>query len=225
MALIQADTQPIAVFGATSDVSTTVTLALPTGVVPIGAGTIDVTVKIDPVTETRTFAAGLRLDGTQPGLDYAVSPDRVVLTLFGSITALDRLGSAPIVVGLNVSALGIGAHDVPVVPSLPSGVTVAAISSQTVTVTISAPASSPSPSASGSSASPSPAVPLTPGTPAPPRCGEEQHEKPVRHGRHPRRGQRRPATVAGVRARSGDGPPGDRPRWLARGGAGYAAVG
>ncbi len=161
VSLIQADTQPVAVFGATSDVTTTVPLALPSGVVPIGTGTIDVTVKIEPVTATRTYAAGVRLDGSQPDLDYTVSPDRVLLTLYGSVAVLDRLGSAPIVVGLNVSALGPGTHDVPIVPSLPSGITVAAMSVQTVTVTITSPLASPSPTASGptGSASPSPGAP------------------------------------------------------------------
>ncbi len=150
--LVRADTQPIPVFGATSDVSATVALALPTGVVPIGDGTVAVTVRIEAVTETRTYAAGVRLDGRQPGFDYVVAPDRVVLTLYGSIAVLDRLGSAPIVVGLNVSALGLGTHQVPVIPALPSGVTIAALSPQTVTVTVTTPVTPTSPPASSPAA-------------------------------------------------------------------------
>jgi len=159
VALIRADTEPVPVFGATSDVSTTVALSLPTGVTPLGVNSISVTVRIEPITETRTFTAGLRLDGRQPGLEYAVAQDRVLLTLYGSIVSLDRLEAAPIVVGLNVAALGPGKHEVPVVPSLPSGVTVADLSPQTVTVTVSlpptptpAPTPTPSPSPGSSSA-------------------------------------------------------------------------
>ena len=51
----------------------------------------------------------------------------MLLTLFGSMADLDRLGASPIVVSLNVAELEPGTHEVPVVPSLPSGVTVAAI--------------------------------------------------------------------------------------------------
>jgi YbbR domain-containing protein len=138
VALIRADTEPVPVFGATSDVSVNVALALPTGVTPLAVTTISVTVRIEPVTETRTFSAGLRLDGEQQGFEYDVAQDRVLLTLYGSIVYLDRLGSAPIIVGVNVATLAPGTHDVPVVPSLPSGVTVADISPQTVTVIITA---------------------------------------------------------------------------------------
>lgn len=152
--LIRADTEPVPVFGATSDVDATVTLALPAGVVPLGVATVSVTVRIEAVTETRTYAAGLRLDGRQPGLDYEVATDRVLLTLFGSVADLDRLGSAPLVVGLNVAALAPGVHEVPVVPSLPSGVTIAAQSPETVKVTVRVPAT-PAPAPASPSASPS----------------------------------------------------------------------
>jgi hypothetical protein len=122
-----------------------------------------VMVRITPVTETRTYSAGVRLDGAQPGLDYAVSPDRVLLTLFGSVVDLDRLSSVPLVVGLNVATLGPGTHEVPVVPSLPTGVSVAAQSPSTVAVTILVPAT-PTPAPSSPPASPSspPASPSSP---------------------------------------------------------------
>ncbi|OGO55169.1 MAG: hypothetical protein A2V85_16490 [Chloroflexi bacterium RBG_16_72_14] len=151
--LVRADTEPVGVFGATSDVEMTVLLALPPGVLPLGSTSVKVTVVIEPVTETRTFGVGLRLDGMRPGFRYAAELDPILLTLFGSVADLDVLGSAPIVIGLNVSALGPGTHEVPVVPSVPSGVTVAAISVETVTVTVLEP---PSPSPEPASPSPSP---------------------------------------------------------------------
>ena len=134
--LVAADTAPVPVSGATRDVTSQVAYSLPTGVSVIGDQTARVTVHIEAVTETRTFVAGIRLDGRQAALQYEASETRVLLTLFGSTADLDRLAASPLVVALNVADLGPGAHDVPVVPSLPSAVTVAATSPETVTVTV-----------------------------------------------------------------------------------------
>jgi YbbR domain-containing protein len=143
--LNEADTAPVAVSGATRDVVQTVPLALPSGVVPAASTpTVLVTVHIEVVTETRTYSAGIRLDGREPGLDYALSETQALLTLFGPVSDLDRVGAAPIVVAINVAGLTAGAHVLPVVPSLPSTVTVVEVSPATVTVTISVPATNPS---------------------------------------------------------------------------------
>jgi YbbR domain-containing protein len=160
--LVSADTAPVSVSGATRDITADVALALPSGVTAIGSGTARVKVTIEPVTETRTFVAGVRLVGMQPGFDYAASDSSVQLTLFGSTADLDTLASAPIVVAVSVADLAPGAHKVPIVPSLPSGVTVAAITPPTVTVTVTEqPTPSPEPSAaptSQPSAGPSPSA-------------------------------------------------------------------
>jgi len=100
------------------------------------AGTLQVVVNIETVTETRSYVAGVRLFGQRPDVTYTASNLTVLLTLFGSTADLDTLGAAPIVVGLNVADLEAGSHEVTVVPSLPSGVTVAAISPETITVTV-----------------------------------------------------------------------------------------
>ncbi len=168
--LTQADTAPIALFGATSDVTEIVAYALPSGVTATGSGTATVTVRVEAVTETRTYTAGFRLDGLDSGLTYALSDNQVLMTLYGSVADLDRLSSAPLVVGLGVAGLGPGSHSVPVVPSLPSGVTVASLSPRSVTVTITAPPSPPpSPTATSGAAFTEPPT-GTPGqtpTPAP----------------------------------------------------------
>jgi YbbR domain-containing protein len=151
----EADTAPVQVSGATRDVAAEVPLALPTGVTSETA-TVRVTVTIEPVTETRSYVAGLQLFGQKAGYTYTVAPLSVVLTLFGSRADLDTLESVPIVVAINVTDLEPGTHEVTVVPSLPSGVTVAAISPEAVAVTVEE-VPSPSPAA-GAAASPS-AVP------------------------------------------------------------------
>jgi len=157
--LTAADTAPVPIYGATRNVTQDVAFSLPTGVTPLGAATVKVTVRIEAVTDTRTFTAGLRLDGGDPTLTYDVSVQSVLLTVFGSTADLDRLGSTAITVGLDVSGMGPGIHQVTVVPSLPSGVTVVTINPAAVTITITAPSPVPSggvPSGGVPSPTPSP---------------------------------------------------------------------
>ena len=135
-AMVSADTAPIEIAGATRALSQTVALSLPTGVTAVDAASISVTVQIEPVTETRTFAAGLRIDGGSPALTYTLSVQSVLMTVYGSTADLDRLGSAGITVGLDVAGLLPGQHQLSVVPSLPSGVAVVSLNPQTITVTI-----------------------------------------------------------------------------------------
>jgi YbbR domain-containing protein len=166
-----ADTMPVSIAGATRTISTEVALALPAGVTS-STTTVQVVVTIEPVTETRSFVAGLQLFGQKPGLTYETSPLTVLLTLFGTSADLDTLGAVPIVVALSVADLEPGTHSVKVVPSLPSGVTVAAISPESITVTVEemptptpAPTPSPTPTAEASdvpSEPPSAAPSVTP---------------------------------------------------------------
>jgi YbbR domain-containing protein len=167
-ALVAADTAPVPVSGATRDITSEVAFALPTGVTAVGVQTARVTVHIEAVTETRTFTAGIRLDGRKAPLQYEASETQVLLTLFGSTADLDRLGATPIVISVNVAALQPGANEVTLVPSLPSAVTVAAISPETITVTVTErPVPTPSPEPSGA-VGPSPsATPSATPTPSP----------------------------------------------------------
>jgi YbbR domain-containing protein len=162
--LITADTAPVSVSGATRDVTTEVAYALPTGVSVIGAkNSAVVTIQIVPITETRNYTAGIRLDGRKPELQYGVSDRTVLLTLFGSTAELDQLESSPIVIALNVEALGPGSHQVTVVPDITSAVSVAAISPEQVTVTVTAtPTPPPAPTAAPTPTAPEPTPTPTP---------------------------------------------------------------
>ncbi|MEO5964360.1 MAG: CdaR family protein [Candidatus Limnocylindrales bacterium] len=144
-ALVQIDTAPVSISGATANVAETVTLALPSGITATGSGAVTVRVQVVAVTETRTYSAGLRLDGRDPALEYGLSVDRVLLTLFGPVAELDKLSAAPLFIGLNVAGLEPGTHEVTVVPVLPAGVTPAQIAPGLVTVTITRPAASADP--------------------------------------------------------------------------------
>ena len=113
-----------------------VAVALPTGVVAVGDETVSVTIDVRPVTATRTFDAGLRLIGARADLRYALSTDRVLVTIGGSTADLDRLSASTLVVDLDVTGLGAGAHEVLVTANLPTGLTLVAASPSRVTVTV-----------------------------------------------------------------------------------------
>jgi YbbR domain-containing protein len=147
--LVRVDTEQVPMTGASSDRSVTVGLALPTGILPVGDDSITVTVTLRPVTETRTFNAGVRLIGAGRGLTYAVDTDRILLTIGGSSADLDRLTGSTLVVDLDVTGLEPGKRVVPVFRDLPTGVTLVSASPATVTVTITAPLATPSPTPAG----------------------------------------------------------------------------
>jgi YbbR domain-containing protein len=148
--LVSVDTSSIPLTGVSADLTVEATLALPTGIVAVGDGSIRVSIKVRQVTETRTFSAGLRLVGTRRDLTYGVGSDRVLVTLGGSTADLDRLAGSSLVVDLDVTGLGPGTTEVPVTIDLPTGPTLVAANPPRVSVTITAAATpSPSPSAGG----------------------------------------------------------------------------
>jgi YbbR domain-containing protein len=145
--LTSVDTAPIAVAGATSNVSTSVGLALPAGVLPIGGDSVRVTIAVRQSTATRDFSAGIVLTGARSDRVYSLSTDRVLVTLGGSTAGLDGLEGRTFNVQVAVAGLEPGRHDVPVVANLPAGLALLAASPARVTVTVSLPAASAGPSA------------------------------------------------------------------------------
>ena len=150
--LDKADTAPLTVAGASSQVTQIVALALPDGVQALGSGTVQVTVRLRPVTATRTYEAGLVFVGARPDLQYALSVDRVVVTIGGSVAELDRLSGATLVLTVDVTGLEAGTHSVAVSANLTTGLTLIGASPNPVEVTVSSPAPSPSDSAPPSAA-------------------------------------------------------------------------
>ena len=144
--LDRADTQPVSISGASSDVVTSVGLNLPNGVQALGSGTVGVTIRMRPVTATRTYEAGLVLEGASPDRVYALSTDRVLVTIGGSVADLDRLSASSLVLTLDVAGLGDGARALAPQANLTTGLTLIAVSPTSVTVTISSPPPSPAPS-------------------------------------------------------------------------------
>ncbi|MGZ8437042.1 MAG: CdaR family protein [Candidatus Limnocylindrales bacterium] len=152
--LVSIDTSPIPMTGVSANTTVQASLALPTGIVAVGSDSVQVSIKLRQVTETRTFSAGLRLVGTRRDLTYDFTTDRVIVTIGGSSADLDRLLGSALLVDLDVSGLGPGIFDVPVTIDLPTGPTLVTANPATVSVTISAtstptPSTGPSPTPAG----------------------------------------------------------------------------
>jgi YbbR domain-containing protein len=138
-----ADTAPVSVSGASSDVVQRVSLALPDGVDALGGGFVQVTVRLRAVTASRTFDAGLILEGASPDRLYALSTTHVLVTIGGSVADLDRLSGGTLVLTLDVARLDDGAHPVIPTANLTTGLTLLGVSPSPVVVTITTPAPSP----------------------------------------------------------------------------------
>ncbi|HJP87765.1 MAG TPA: CdaR family protein [Candidatus Limnocylindrales bacterium] len=153
--LDRADTQPVSVSGASSQVTQTVALALPDGVQALGGGTVQVTVTLRPVTGTRTFEAGLVLSGARSDLVYTLSTDHVLVTIGGSLADLDRLSGVSLTLSVDVTGLEPGTHAVAVSANLATGLTLVSASPNPVDVIVTSPATAPAPTP-GPSPGPSP---------------------------------------------------------------------
>ncbi len=162
--LVSIATRPVAISGATTDVEATVGLDLPAGVAALGVDQVRVTIAIRPRTGTRTFEAGAQVVNGAPDLFYRPAIDRVLLTVGGTLEALDAVDPTRIAAILDVATLGPGTIAVPVTARLPAGVTLVSASPPEVSVTVTpvaTPAPSPSP-ASVPTATPSPAPSAAP---------------------------------------------------------------
>jgi YbbR domain-containing protein len=141
--LDRADTMAVSVTGLSGDLTTSVSLQLPSGVQALGPGAVSVTVRLRALTGTRTFDAGLILIGARADLVYKLSTDRVLVTIGGSEADLDRLSGATIALTVNVSGLAVGSHQVTPTANLTTGLSLLGVSPSPITVTISTPTPSP----------------------------------------------------------------------------------
>jgi YbbR domain-containing protein len=159
--VVSIDTRPVSVSGATTDIDTQVGLALPEGVAALGVDQVQVVITIRPRSGTRTFEAGLEIVNANPDLEYRPAVDRVLLTVGGTLEALDAVDPTRIVARLDVAGLGPGTSAVTVTVQLPPGVSLVSASPPEVSVTatpVATPTPAPTPQAGpGESPSPSPA--------------------------------------------------------------------
>jgi YbbR domain-containing protein len=139
-------TAPISLNGATSNLSTTVALALPQGVLAVDAESVRVTITVRQATATRDFDAGIVLTGARSDRAYSLSTNRVLVTLGGSIDDLNRLDGRAFAVQAVVAGLEPGRHTVQLVANLPAGLALLAASPPQVVVTVTLPSASLAPS-------------------------------------------------------------------------------
>jgi len=131
-----ADTAPVTITGASSTVAVDAPLQLPDGVQAPEVATIHVVVTLRPVTSTRTFNAGLVLFGARADRTYALSTDRVLVTIGGPVADLDRLSGSSLVLTMDVSGLDVGTHQVTAAANLITGLTLIGASPNPITVTV-----------------------------------------------------------------------------------------
>ena len=142
--LVSIDTRPVTISGATTDVEAVVGLDLPDGVAALGVDQVRVTIAIRPRTGTRTFEAGVEVVNGGPDLAYRPAIDRVLLTVGGTLEALDAVDPTRIAARLDVAGLGPGTAPVPVTARLPAGVTLVSASPLEVTLIVT-PVATPAP--------------------------------------------------------------------------------
>jgi YbbR domain-containing protein len=137
-AMAAVDTAPIQVAGRRESLQTNIALQLPNGVTSL-TREVQVTITLRRVVDTRTLSAGIVLAGVQPGNNYTLSTDRVLVTVSGPPGALTALAAEPLLVRADVGAFGEGVHEVAPAPTLPEGVTLVSVNPATILVTVAVP--------------------------------------------------------------------------------------
>lgn len=141
------DTTTVSVAGARNSVDTNATLVLPAGVSVVdGTTNVRVIATIGPLSGSTTYTVAVVLTGTSPDLTYALSTGSTLVTVSGTMAALDALDGASLRAVADVSGLGVGAHTVTLRVQVPNGLTVSSLSPSQVTVSIgSTPTPTPAP--------------------------------------------------------------------------------
>ncbi len=156
--LAAVETAPVSIAGARARVTTSVPLAPPVDVELLGAAEVTVTVTIEPVQASRSFASGLVLVGARDDRIYRLSTSQVQVVIGGNEADLNRLDPTTFAATVDVTTLQPGTHTVEVtVLNLAASLKVSSISPPTVTVEVErvqpsptpTPSPTPSPSPSG----------------------------------------------------------------------------
>jgi YbbR domain-containing protein len=131
-----AATRSISISGATGDVSATVALELPEGVVASGATSVKVVVHLSSPPSTRTISVGVVPQGARPDRTYSLSTDNVVVTIGGATAALNVVDTSQLVAVAQVGGLDTGTYLVTLTVDTPSGIRLVSISVSQIYVTV-----------------------------------------------------------------------------------------
>ncbi len=128
-------TQVIGLAGRTRDLAVNVGLVLPPGISVVEPARVRVSVDVVPQRGSRSFTAGLTLAGAQPDRTYRLAAPSVLVTLAGTLSALQRLDTAALAASVDVSRLDLGTRELRVTVRPPRGTAVVSISPSRVRVT------------------------------------------------------------------------------------------
>ena len=171
------NTRAVPITGTTSTVMTTTQLILPQGMelYPGQPQNISVTVQVQAQQTTEVLSLAPTLDGLAPGLTASVSPDRVEVTLAGTLNQLQSLNPTDIHARVNMQGHGPGTYVLTPEIDVPDGVKVLNVTPAQVTVTVASPTRTPAPNPTPThtpvppeSPTPIPSSPTPSATPVPP---------------------------------------------------------
>ncbi len=142
------ETEPIDIAGAQADVDKDALLNLPPEVAVYGQPSVRVSVKIEPIVGSLTLPSQPITVGLRSGLVARVAPESVDVILVGALPVLDSIDlEKDVRVILDLSALGVGTHQVEPRVETPEGIVAQSILPPTVQVIIErAPRGTPTPS-------------------------------------------------------------------------------
>ena len=129
-------TQPVDIDDATSDVSRTVSLNLPTGTSVKGGVNVTVKVKITAATGQQAFAVPIAVTGLADNLKIVGSLPPVQVFLFGSLPDLLKVNPSDIKASIDLDGKDAGTHNVSVKVTAPNGLEARSISPQEIDVSL-----------------------------------------------------------------------------------------
>jgi YbbR domain-containing protein len=138
-------TQPIALDGRDSAIAVDVGLALPAGVTAVEQSQVRVSIDVQPQRESRSFDVGLTLTGARSDRTYRLGSTAVLVTLGGTVAALNGIDASRLVGILDVSGLDTGSRDITVRVSPPTGTAVISVGPPRISVTVEAGSATQSP--------------------------------------------------------------------------------
>ena len=141
--LVNIDTKPVSIAGATSDVVADVPLDLPPGVTALDVTTVRVTASLRPQIGTRTFQVGVTLFNADSTMSYDVGSGQILVTLGGPLGALDALDGSTLLARVDVAGLGPGTHVVVPEVGLPGNLSLSALSPAELTLVVTPPSPTP----------------------------------------------------------------------------------
>jgi YbbR domain-containing protein len=131
-------TEPIALDGGSSAIAVDVGLVLPAGVTAVGQSQVRVAVEVLPQRASRSFDIGLTLMGARSDRTYRLASTAVLVTLGGTVAALNAVDPSRLAATLDVTGIDSGTREVTVRVSPPSGTAVVSIGPPRITITVEA---------------------------------------------------------------------------------------